>query len=111
MDNCHRRCTPCADLSLCTFLLQMREFHRWERYLPLNKSCCSAPRSAPGSRSEAPWAELEGKGILRPPLEGVDDAGGEPFETAPLNAQLQAQGLVYGAGWARAAVWLLSPPS
>ena len=101
--NCHiADARHAQDLSLCTFLLQMREFHRWERGLPLNAPLQRAEVGAWIAQREALWAELEAREFLRLPLEGVDDAGGEPFETAPLNAQLQAQGLVYGAGWAGA---------
>ena len=101
--NCHiADARHAQDLSLCTFLLQIREFHRWERGLPLNAPLQRAEVGAWIAQREALWAELEAREFLRLPLEGVDDAGGEPFETAPLNAQLQAQGLVYGAGWAGA---------
>lgn len=100
--NCHiADARHAQDLSLCTFLLQMREFHRWERGLPLNAPLQRAEVGAWIAQREALWAELEAREFLRLPFD--DDAdGGEPFETAPLNAQLQAQGLVYGAGWAGA---------
>lgn len=100
--NCHiADARHAQDLSLCTFLLQIREFHRWERGLPLNAPLQRAEVGAWIAQREALWAELEAREFLRLPFD--DDAdGGEPFETAPLNAQLQAQGLVYGAGWAGA---------
>ena len=101
--NCHiADARHAQDLSLCTFLLQIREFHRWERGLPLNAPLQRAEVGAWIAQREALWAELEARDFLRLPLADADDEGGEPFETAPLNAQLQAQGLVYGAGWAGA---------
>ncbi len=95
--NCHiADARHAADLSLCTFLLQMREFYRWEKGLPLG---AALSRDAVGqwlARREAQWAELEDSDFVRLPA-----AGGEtfdPFDVAGLNARLQPRGLVYGAG-------------
>lgn len=95
--NCHiADARHAADLSLCTFLLQMREFYRWEKGLPLG---APLSREAVGqwlARRETQWAELEDSDFVRLPVaEGGDF---DPFDVAELNALLQPQGLVYGAG-------------
>lgn len=95
--NCHiADARHAADLSLCTFLLQMREFYRWEKGLPLG---APLSREAVGqwlARREAQWAELEDSDYLRLPVgEGGDF---DPFDVAGLNGLLQPHGLVYGAG-------------
>ncbi len=45
-----------ADLTLCTYLLEMREFYRWERGM-VSPSSCRAPRSANGSRGAKPYGK------------------------------------------------------
>ena len=57
--NCHiADARHATDLSLCNFLLQMREFYRWEQGLPFG---AALPRDAVGAwlaEREALWAEL-----------------------------------------------------
>lgn len=95
--NCHiADASHAADLSLCTFLLQMREFYRWENGLPLG---AALSREAVGhwlARREAHWADLEGRDFVRLPAGGGTTF--DPFDVAALNTLLQPQGLVYGAG-------------
>lgn len=96
--NCHiADATHAQDLSLCTFLLQMREFHRWERGLPLDAPLARSEIGAWIARREALWAQLEGREFLR--LPGVADDALDAFDTEGLNAVLLPQGSVYGAGW------------
>lgn len=100
--NCHiADAAHAQDLSLCTFLLQMREFHRWERGLPLGAPLSRAEIGAWIARREALWAELEGRDLLR--LPGAGGAGFDAFDAAGPNAQLLPRGWVYGAGWVGAA--------
>lgn len=95
--NCHiADARHAADLSLCTFLLQMREFYRWEKGLPLGATLA---RDAIGqwlARREARWAELEGRDFA--PLPGGAAGEIDPFDADRLNRLLRPQGLVYGAG-------------
>ncbi len=96
--NCHiADARHAQDLSLCTFLLQMREFHRWERGLPLDAPLVRSEIGAWIARREALWADLEAREFVALPL----GDGGEPgaFDVGTVNATLQLQGLVYGAGW------------
>ena len=96
--NCHiADARHAADLTLCTYLLQMREFFRWEQGLPLG---ASLPREAIGTwiaEREALWQELEESELLTLPASGFRH-GLDPFDVASVNRSLQPHGLVYGAG-------------
>jgi hypothetical protein len=97
--NCHiADARHAQDLSLCTFLLQMREFHRWERGLPLDAPLVRSEIGAWIARREALWAGLEAREFVALPLGDGRDPG-EAFDVEAVNASLQSQGLVYGAGW------------
>lgn len=97
--NCHiADARHAQDLSLCTFLLQMREFHRWERGLPLDAPLVRAEIGAWIARRESLWAELESQDFVALPLGGGNEPG-EPFGVDEVNAVLAPRGLVYGAGW------------
>lgn len=87
-----------ADLSLCNFLLQMREYYRWEHGLPLG---AALPREAVGTwlaRREGHWAELEDQDFVALPAHA--GTGFDPFDVAGMNDFLRPHGLVYGAGLA-----------
>ncbi len=98
--NCHvadARHAP--DLSLCIYLLQMREFYRWEQGHGFARSL---DRTAVGqwlSEREALWSELESREFAPLPF---GDLGFDPFDAPGLNAALAPHGLVYGAGLASA---------
>lgn len=86
------------DMTLCTYLLEMREFFRWESGLPLS---APLPRAAVGawlSGREALWAGVEGAGYRPLPL---NDALVDPFDTDALNRELVPRNVVYGAGVGR----------
>jgi hypothetical protein len=94
--NCHiADARGAADLTLCIYLLQMRELYRWEQGIaalqPLPREDVAKWLAA----REALWAELEARDFAPLTLSGrVFD----PFDVAGVNAQLRPQGLVYGAG-------------
>ena len=96
--NCHiADARHAADMSLCIYLLQMREFYRWENGLPFG---AKLDRQAVGqwlAAREALWADLEAR-----PFEALPFAGRrfDPLDTGALNAALRPLGLVYGAGLA-----------
>lgn len=96
--NCHvADARHAADLTLCTYLLQMREFYRWEQGLPLG---ATLPREAIGTwiaERETLWQELEEAELLTLPAAGFRH-GLDPFDVSTINRHLQAHGLVYGAG-------------
>ena len=86
------------DMTLCMYLLEMREFFRWESGLPLS---APLPRAAVGawlSGREERWAGVEDAEYRRLPLDG---ALVDPFDTEALNRALVPRKLVYGAGVGR----------
>jgi hypothetical protein len=96
--NCHiADARHAADMPLCTYLLQMREFFRWERALPFG---AMLPRDEVGTwiaQRETLWATLEDQDFQ--PLPALGDAAAlDPFDVRGVNDALGAQQLVYGAG-------------
>lgn len=82
--------------SLCTFLLKMREYYRWECDLPLT---ASLPKKDVGNwlaQREQQWDKL-GEQVLSPLLAG--DHIFDPFDTAGLNASLAPLDVVYSGGY------------
>lgn len=82
--------------SLCTYLLGMREYFRWAARLPLGAMPDRARLSEWIAQREHEWDALhQGRGGYdKLPLAG----GIDPFDEDAANRELQAQGLVYGAG-------------
>ena len=94
--NCHiADAAHAADMTLCIYLLQMREFYRWEQGIaPL----ASMPREQVGAwltERETLWNTLEERPFVPLSLAGVEH---DPFDVAGINAVLLPHGLVYGAG-------------
>ncbi len=86
------------DMTLCTYLLEMREFYRWEQDLPLGSP---PPRDDVGrwiTEREALWERISDEDFSVLPVAGerVD-----PFEAGAVNDALLPEGLVYGAGIGR----------
>lgn len=87
-----------GDYGLCTFLLKMREYYRWENELPFAHAL---PRDELGEwlkAREQSWDGIEDDAFAPLPL-----AQGEldPFEAEAANRELLPQGCVYGAGYGR----------
>lgn len=83
--------------SLCTYLLGMREYFRWSAGLPLGAAPDRGRLSEWISQREQQWDALrdqEAATYADLPLAG----GIDPFDEARANSDLQAIGLVYGAG-------------
>jgi hypothetical protein len=84
------------DKSLCTYLLGMREYFRWDAGLPLGAAPERDQLSEWIARREAGWDALRERSIA---YAGLPLAGGiDPFDEDAANRALRAQGLVYGAG-------------
>jgi hypothetical protein len=86
------------DVSLCTYLLGMREFYRWEHQLPFG---VSPPRDEVGrwiSEREMRWENIVDEDFVAVPVAGQDF---DPFDAHQVNAALAGSGLVYGAGLGR----------
>ncbi|WP_126446339.1 Sfum_1244 family protein [Sulfuricystis multivorans] len=97
--NCHiADARHARGMTLCTYLLAMREFYRWEAGIapgaPLERAAVGAWLNA----REALWETLEGEDFAPLP---VGDEEFAPFEVAAINHLLAAHGLVYGAGVGR----------
>jgi hypothetical protein len=99
--NCHiADARHAADMTLCTYLLQMREMFRWERGLPLGAALVQAEIGAWIAQREALWDTLEDVALQPLPLTRPGEAEGrfDPFDAEAINAQLLPAGLIYGAG-------------
>ena len=95
--NCHiADAAHAADMTLCIYLLQMREFYRWEQRLPPLQPMAREAVGAWLTAREALWDGLEGQ-----PWRALPLAQGEvdPFDVPAANAALAPLGLVYGAGY------------
>lgn len=97
--NCHISDAQFAgDLTMCTFLLKMRELYRWERGIPLS---ADMPRAEVGewmNRRGEMWDGIEQAAYRPIPLPGGDF---DPFESARINTALVPHGLVYSGGYGR----------
>jgi hypothetical protein len=82
--------------SLCTYLLGMREYFRWDQRLPLGEAPPRAALAGWIAERESRWERLReaAAGFAPLPLAG----GVDPFDEAAANRHLAAAGLVYGAG-------------
>ncbi len=86
------------DVSLCTYLLGMREFYRWEHDLPYG---VAPPRDEVGrwiATREERWERIADDDFVALPVGGREF---DPFAAADINAELAGSGLVYGAGLGR----------
>jgi len=86
------------DVSLCTYLLGMREFYRWEHELPYG---VTPPREDVGrwiAEREARWELIAEDDFVALPVAGREF---DPFAAPEVNAALAGSGLVYGAGLGR----------
>jgi hypothetical protein len=97
--NCHiADARHARGMTLCTYLLAMREFYRWEAGIapgaPLERGAVGAWLSA----REALWETLGDAEFVALPIDG---RAYEPFDVAAINRQLLPHGLVYGAGIGR----------
>lgn len=96
--NCHIADERHADdMTLCIYLLQMREFSRWERGLAFG---APLPRDAVGAwiaARELLWASLVAQDFVPLPC-GPGATALDPFDVDAVNNRLRPRGLVYGAG-------------
>jgi hypothetical protein len=87
-----------GDYGLCTFLLKMREYYRWENELPFS---CALPKDELGDwlhAREQMWDRIEADAFAPLPLaRGALD----PFDADAANRELLPQGCAYSAGYGR----------
>lgn len=86
------------DLTMCTYLLEMRELFRWERGIALGAAVPHAEVGAWIAQREALWSTLEDAAPLPLPVRAQTF---DPFDIAGVNGMLAGSGLVYGAGIGR----------
>lgn len=99
--NCHiADARHAADMTLCIYLLQMREFHRWESGLAFGAALARETVGAWIAAREALWSALEDQPFM--PLPCGPASALDPFDVAAVNACLRPLGLLYGAGLAGA---------
>jgi hypothetical protein len=97
--NCHvADARHAAEMTLCTYLLQMRELFRWERGLALGAPLARDAVGAWMSEREALWARLAEEDYQPLPLPGAAGACADPFDVEAINAALAPAQLLYGAG-------------
>jgi hypothetical protein len=97
--NCHiTDARHARDMTLCTYLLEMREFFRWEHGLPFGLPPPRAEISLWIAEREGLWEELyeEAYTELR-----LGDERFDAFDAEALNRLLLPAGLAYGAGIGR----------
>ena len=97
--NCHiADARHARGMTLCTYLLEMREFYRWEAGIapgaPLDRAAVGAWLAA----REALWETLADEEFAALTIAGREYA---PFDVAAINRQLLPHGLIYGAGIGR----------
>ncbi len=85
------------EMTMCNYLLAMRELYRWERGIPLARPLPQDELGAWIARREALWNGIEDADFGSLPLGG----GCDPFDNAAANARLAPLGLVYSGGIGR----------
>ncbi len=87
-----------GDYGLCTFLLKMREYYRWENELPFARPL---PKDELGdwlNTREQLWDSIEADNFAPLPLTRGEL---DPFDADAANRELLPQGYVYSAGYGR----------
>lgn len=82
--------------SLCTFLLKMREYYRWEHELPLTTPLSKTEVGDWLAQREQQWDGMS-DAVLHPLPAGEQRF--DPFDSAGLNASLTPLGKVYSGGY------------
>ena len=100
IDTVQKNCTiadarHARDITMCTFLLEMREYYRWEMEIPYG---ARLPRDELGdwlNARESLWDTVEEEDFAPLPLNAT---GIDPFEADDINRALIPLGLVYSSG-------------
>jgi hypothetical protein len=99
--NCHiADARHARGMTLCTYLLEMREFYRWERGIDLGAPLARADVGAWLAAREALWEREYEDATDYTPLP-VAESLVDAFDEASVNRALRPSGLVYGAGIGR----------
>jgi hypothetical protein len=100
IDTVQKNCTiadarHARDMTMCTFLLEMREYYRWEMEIPYG---ARLPKDELGdwlNARESLWDTVEEEEFALLPL---SEAGIDPFQADAINRALIPLGLVYSSG-------------
>jgi hypothetical protein len=100
--NCHIADERHAgDMTLCIYLLQMRELYRWERGLAFGAPLARDAIGTWIAERELLWSSLSLLSFVPRPC-GAGAAPLDAFDVEGVNARLRPLGLLYGAGLAGA---------
>ena len=102
VDTVQRNCdiadaAQAAELSMCNFLLQMREYFRWRHGLGFDAALARDEVGRWLARTEAHWDTLQDEPLAALP---IGAARIDPFDVDAANAWLIPRGWIYGAGLA-----------
>lgn len=97
--NCHiSDAQHAGELTLCIYLLKMREFYRWENDIPLTRQLVKEDVGRWLQERERMWERIASCRFEPIPLErGPSD----PFDAEAVNRELVPQGYVYSSGYGR----------
>ncbi len=99
--NCHiSDARYAADYGLCSYLLKMREYYRWEKRLGFNERLAPEGVGEWLTQRERLWEELAETEFAPVPVAGRHY---DPFDSAGINCALGSCGLVYNGGVGRRA--------
>ncbi|MET0048936.1 MAG: Sfum_1244 family protein [Sedimenticola sp.] len=87
-----------TEYGLCTYLMRMREYFRWEKGFGFSASLDKEEISQWLEEREALWEGLEEEDFRSLSFAGDDF---DPFDNDGINARLSEQGLVYSGGYGR----------
>ncbi|MET0050987.1 MAG: Sfum_1244 family protein [Candidatus Thiodiazotropha sp.] len=85
-----------TDYGLCTYLLKMREYYRWENGLDYTAPLANESVGDWLTAREALWESLSEDSFAPLPL---NDRFYDPFDSTAINQELEPLGLVYSAGY------------
>jgi hypothetical protein len=95
--NCHISDARYAgNYSLCTYLLRMREYYRWEQAIPLSQHIARDEVGPWLIAREQAWDELDEQDYTGLPCSEQQDI--DPFDENTLNQGLLEQGYIYSSG-------------
>jgi hypothetical protein len=85
-----------GDYGLCTYLLKMREFYRWENGLDYSAALANESVGEWLTAREALWESLSEDEFTPLPFRDMEF---DPFDVERINRELEPLGLVYSAGY------------
>ena len=95
--NCHiTDARHAQDMTMCIFLLEMRQYYRWEYDIPYADNLPKDDLGIWLNEREQLWHTLEEQSYHPLPL---SSAAVDPFEAETINRELVPEGFVYSAGF------------